>query len=354
MNSLHIIGSGLFALDVIVRSGGCRGQRALGGSAGNVLSILGSLGWRITPVGMLGEDPAADRLVHEFSALGADMRFMLRSHSCFTPVIYQYQLDACQGGRTHRFSFLCPVCGESRRPTNLNFGVPEDTARALPAPDVFFVDRATPSTLAMARQFASQNGIVVFEPSSVGDDEDLFNAILRCSDVVKYSEDRIADLSSFDTDHIVVEIKTAGARGLSFKTDNGWRDLGAFQIDAVQDTSGAGDWCTAGLLYKLLGSGVEDIRAVTIDEIEHALTFGQFLSAMNCMTQGARGLLNVISAQQISDAAFELDRCENTIRHISVHSYRQTLKRETVLRHFVPGDSSAVLGDEGVFCCTSL
>jgi fructokinase len=353
MSSFHIIGTGLFALDVIVRSDGRRGQSALGGSAGNVLSILGSLGWRITPVGMLGEDAAADRLAHEFSALGADLSFMLRSHSCVTPVIYQHQLDASPG-QTHRFSFVCPLCGESRRPTNLNFGVPEDTARALPEPDVFFLDRATPSALAMARQFASQNGIVVFEPSSVGDDGDLFNAILQCTDIVKYAEDRIADLSSFDTDNIVVEIKTAGARGLSFKTHGKWCDLSAFEVDAVQDTCGAGDWCTAGLLYKLLGSGVGDVRAATIDEIEQALTFGQFLSAMNCMTQGARGLLNVISAQQISDAALELFRCENTVRHIDLPGYRQALKEEALLHHLSSGHLSPVLGDETVFCCTPL
>lgn len=353
MSSFHIVGTGLFALDVIVRSDGRRGQSALGGSAGNVLSILGSLGWRITPVGILGEDSAAERLAHEFSALGADLSFMHRSQSCVTPVIYQHQLDAYQG-QTHRFSFSCPVCGESRRPTSSNFGIPENTTRTLPATDVFFLDRATPSALAMARQFASQNGIVVFEPSSVGDDKDLFNAILQCTDVVKYAEDRISDLNSFDTDHIVVEIKTAGARGLSFKANNEWRDLGAFKVDAVQDTCGAGDWCTAGLLYKLLGGGVEDIRAATIDEFERALTFGQFLSAMNCMTQGARGLLSLISTQQIENAAFKLDRSENMIRRTSIHSYRKALKKETLFCHLFSGDLSQTSGDDDVFCCASL
>ncbi len=247
MRSFHIVGTGLFALDVIVHGDGRTAHCALGGSAGNVLSILGSLGWRITPVGMLGEDGAAERLTHELSALGADLSFMLRSHTCVTPIIYQLKTPRSE---SHHFSFACPICGESRRPSSSNFGVPASTARALPVPDVFFLDRATPGALAIAQQFANQNGIVVFEPSDIGEDEHLFNEILQYADVVKYADDRIEDLDSFDTDHIAVEIKTAGARGLSFRTDCEWRDLAPskwtqFKIRLAQATGAPRVYCSS-------------------------------------------------------------------------------------------------------------
>ena len=75
----RIAGTGLFALDVIVRLDGSTAKPVLGGSAGNVLSILGAFGWTAVPIGAMGDDAAATLLSQAFDELGADLSLFKRS-----------------------------------------------------------------------------------------------------------------------------------------------------------------------------------------------------------------------------------------------------------------------------------
>lgn len=108
-----IAGTGLFALDIVVRLDGTKASPSLGGSAGNVLSILGALGWAAVPVGVVGADSAGSAIERDFLLVGADMRLLRRSQERCTPVIYQHQLDRSSSheSATHRFTFTCPSCG---------------------------------------------------------------------------------------------------------------------------------------------------------------------------------------------------------------------------------------------------
>lgn len=113
----RIVGTGLFALDVILGADSRRLGSALGGSTGNVLSILGSLGWAATPVASFGQDPAGERLCNELQAIGADLRFVDISSSQRTNVIYQHQLaPQSSSSPTHRFSFSQPLLWEEALP----------------------------------------------------------------------------------------------------------------------------------------------------------------------------------------------------------------------------------------------
>lgn len=308
MTSHRIVGTGLFALDVIVRAGGKVARPALGGSAGNVLCILGSLGWEATPVGTLGDDLAGRIVQRDFANFRADMRFMQRSAGRCTPVVYQHQLPL-QDGSTHRFSFACPTCGVRRQPhwNDETQFIPE--LLTLPSATAFFLDRPTRLGVALAEHYSRSGALVVFEPSSVGDDPDLFARAVRSAHIVKYADDRITGLAGFDLHAVSVEIQTRGADGLRFRApslDNQWLSLGAYQLPYVHDTAGAGDWCTAGMIFDLLGQGpmtqwVPDHNALT-----RALAFGQALSTFNCMTEGARGLLATCSPDMMVRLAREL------------------------------------------------
>lgn len=309
----RIVGTGLFALDVVLRTNGDAAAPALGGSSGNVLSILGALGWTPTPVGVLGDDSACDRVVKDFASVGADLRFLARVSGRRTPVIYQHQLGTADGP-THRFSFACPTCGLRRRPQ-----WEEESAwhfaADLPAASVFFFDRPTPLGVRLAEHYSATGAIVVFEPSAVGEDH-LFARAVQACDVIKYADDRLEEACGFDVRAGAIEVQTLGADGLRFRIAGDgqpWMRLPAYQLPFVHDTAGAGDWCTAGMLFQLLGQRTTVAKQWNRALIAEALTFGQALSTLNCMTEGARGLLSIWPPEQITQCAQELSgaRLEN-------------------------------------------
>ena len=313
----RIVGAGLFALDVIVRTDGTKVPPKLGGSAGNVLSILGALGWTATPVGLVGDDDAGKVLRSDFESVEADLRFIHPSDRCDTPVIYQHQVSPGHG-LTHRFSFACPHCGEHRRPSWEDEAVFSNVADQLPNSSVFFLDRPTPLGVALAEHYAATGTVVVFEPSSMGDDIGLFSRAVRASTIVKYSDDRLKSLDDFDLDSVQIEIQTRGSNGLRFRKpslSDDWVHLGAYAIPYVHDTSGAEDWCTAGMLYELFSGAKHRTHSPNHDQVLEALAFGQALSTLNCMTEGARGLLSHLPMHQVRIWARELSQARIDALH---------------------------------------
>ncbi len=346
-----IAGSGLFALDVIVRLDGSKATPSLGGSAGNVLSILGALGWGAVPVGALGDDIAGHAIRRDFARVGADMR-LLRSMARYTPVIFQHQLDrqAAQDDATHRFTFACPDCGGRRRPSWDDDPEFVDVRADLPPASVFYLDRPTRLGVAIAEQYASRGAVVVFEPSAVGDNVGLFVRAARIAHIVKYADERLGDLGAYHLRPEGIEIQTRGPHGLRFRagaTDRSWIYLPAFRLPFIHDTAGAGDWCTAGMLYELFGAAA-GAWAIDRDAIEHALAFGQVLSTLNCMTEGARGLLATWSPDQIVRAARSVAQARTGSGHFVDQTFRS-------FAHDVGQTSTATaLGGDGFDCCATL
>lgn len=300
--SRRIVGTGLFALDMILSPAGKLVSSGLGGSAGNVLAILAGLGWSSVPIARLGDDGPAQRLIDEFEYLHADTRYLHKSVASTTPIIYQQQLEDSDD-KTHSFSFSCPVCGQKHSP-KLSFSCDYEANSVFHDTDanILYLDRPTKFGVELAEQYCKTNTLIVFEPSSMGDDHELFCRALRCAHVVKYADDRLTDLENLPTQDVAVEICTMGSNGLKYRAPSlveGWVHLSAFKAPWVVDTAGAGDWCTAGLLYHLYDENKDfDIRCLTYNALSRALRFGQALSALNCMTLGARGLVKTFSTKK--------------------------------------------------------
>lgn len=299
----RIAGTGLYALDVIVDSDGHVSKTALGGSAGNVLSILAAFGWTAAPIGTLGDDAAGRAVQQEFADLGADLALMGFSSERSTPVVYQHQL--LSQTRTHRFSFACPGCGRRRTPHWDDDSRWVDAHGALPYANVFFMDRPTQLGVTLARLYAEKGALVVFEPSATGDDDELFSAALRSSHIVKYADDRMDELADFELRPDAIEIQTRGAKGLRFRAaalGGAWHAMGAYELPYLVDTAGAGDWCTAGLVLALFSrtGSKENWGAETL---MRSLAFAQALSTLNCLTEGARGLLDAWTPSRIVRSA---------------------------------------------------
>ncbi|GJH22673.1 hypothetical protein CBA19CS22_39045 [Caballeronia novacaledonica] len=287
----RVVGTGLLALDVLLDDQNAGSRAELGGSAGNVLAILAFFGWSSVPVAKLGEDVAGARIRHEFEGLRADTRFISLERHARTPVVYQWPGDE---QHTHRFSFTCPFCGLKRgfAATEADESYCHNVLALVEQSDVFYFDRITDWSLNLAENYRKRGALVVFEPSVINVNAKTFQRAIDASHILKYADERIDELRVFDCGSVDVVIQTLGSKGLRFRTkanhDGQWRTLPAFNVPHVVDTAGAGDWCTAGLLYSLNRSGASAKLAESA--VCKALRFGQALAALNCMHAGARGL----------------------------------------------------------------
>lgn len=346
-----IVGTGLVALDVVFRNDHEAAETALGGSTGNVLAILGHLKWRALPVAQLGSDAAATRITLEFDRLGADTRFLLRSKGLTTPVVYQFPGT---GNHSHEFSFRCPVCGRKR-----GFVSPDDGEGVasildkIDIPDVFYFDRVTPWALLLAQRFHYSGSLVVFEPSTIGGNREAFERAIALSHIVKYADDRIADMADFDLSRVQVEIQTLGKNGLQFRLtehSGGWHHLDAIPVPYITDTAGAGDWCTSGFLYALVGSIIESggRGQLSTRRIRESLRFGQTLAALNCMEKGARGLARRYGAEDLVTLATSI---RSSITAIIPDSQGWAGNRHAAAKERAPEAQRSI---SSLLCCEAL
>jgi fructokinase len=309
------MGCGLVALDIVVHGGRRVAYSGVGGTVGNVLAIMAGLGWHSIPMVRLGADHAGMRVLDELTALGVDTRYLALDRQLATPVVYQFN-DI--GSQHHLFSFDCPSCGTSRRfAPGLIDGMEAQPGTVPQRGQVFFFDRLTASSVALAQQARANGGLVVFEPSSLGQDQSLLASAVRAAHVVKYSADRISERDLPSLREGFVEVQTLGVRGLRFRMhslDPSWVELPAIRTASVVDTAGAGDWCTAGFLHVLaqhLPSGSLADRGY--NHVYGALRSGQAMAALNCQHIGARGLMREYGRALLQDVVRAIGESQESV-----------------------------------------
>ena len=294
------VGMGLVALDAVFTANGYGAPRCYaGGTCGNVLTILSYLGWHSVPVSRLRADKPGECLVQDLQHWGVSTKFVSQTPDGSTPVIVQRIRRSAGGLPRHSFSWRCPSCGAhlpGYKPV-LASDI-EATALAIPRGAVFFFDRVSRSTLLMAKISRKRGAAVVFEPASVGDPA-LFKEAWELSHIVKYSHERLREIAELGIGHthssgVLVEIETIGAEGLRYRSQlpqaaSDWVSIGSYPISDIKDTSGAGDWCTAGLLNALATKGAKGLAKTNQSELQAALENAQALAAWNCRFEGARG-----------------------------------------------------------------
>jgi fructokinase len=163
-----------------------------------------------------------------------------------------------------------------------------------PKAQLFFADRVSAGIVALAERAAADGALILFEPSSVGD-EGLFQRMLKLTHVLKYSNDRLPELPLEIPSTTYLEVQTLGKGGLRYRARVGsmtfrqWIHCESYVVPSPLDTAGAGDWCTAGIMHMLSKGGLKQLRAATPSRIQTAMNFGQALASWNCGFEGARG-----------------------------------------------------------------
>jgi fructokinase len=310
-----VAGAGLVALDLLLMnlSDSLFRQRA-GGTCGNVLAILSFLGLKSFPIARLCMDDAADLLIADLESVGVDCRHIHRDPQATTPRVVEFV--PTRSGMRHRFAFKCPMC--QRRLPRRSEPVYEkavESIRRIEGLQLFFFDRPGTSIVRLAYEAREHGALVMFEPDSFKS-SDHFGTALEVSDIVKYSRRRVGQ--SIDPwltgtnakPRLVVETLDGGGLRYMIQARNGfratWKHQQAYATDTQVDQAGAGDWCSAGLIARLLAN-----RSATRwheRTVVRALAFGQALAAASIGFRGPRGYLENASLPSIHRAARSIIR----------------------------------------------
>lgn len=309
------VGSGLLALDWLLlgKQRVRANQRYAGGSCGNVLTILSFLGWKSFPVARIGADSQAKTLLNDLKAFHVDTTFVRREAKGVTPIIVLRRSVDDKGNQKSRFEWRNPESGgwlPQYRPLPKRYA--EAVSPRLPQANLFYFDRAEPSTLLLATAMREKGAIVFFEPSSCKDDA-LFTSCLAVSDIVKYSSDRIPNPPrNPKSKSPKIEIQTLGNQGLRYRLKLNENEPGSWHVsDAVgvadfKDATGCGDWCSAGIIHELCHQSRTAFLSLNQKAIEAGIRFGQALAAINCKYDGARGPMYSLSPQDLSNQVEDL------------------------------------------------
>lgn len=313
----RIIGMGLVALDIVIEKN--RDTKPLlyaGGSCGNVLSILSYLGYETYPIARLANNKATDELLNDFKYFGVKTDLIFKGDDGSTPIIIQRNSESKDGSPVHRFEFRNPEDGKflpSFKPVlakTIDYFYNKKSKC-----DFFYLDRISRSSIEMAKLYKKNGAIIIFEPSSLKmDNLKIINELTEFVDIIKFSSDRIPSYKTIlKKSKIPLEIETLGKDGINYRininretNENNWMHISTFNLGSIVDSSGAGDWTSAGIITGLIENKIEGIEEINNEMIESILRYAQTLGALSCLFKGARGLMYQIDKQLLSDLSNEL------------------------------------------------
>jgi fructokinase len=295
-----VAGTGLTVLDVIYAGNLGRPLKALGGSCGNVLISLAMLGHSVAPVISIGADSHGDFLVEAFRRAGCETRFVFRASIEGSPVIVEHiDVDRAR----HWFSSRCPRTDQSfPRWRSIDENQVRSARAALEQTSVFYTDRLSPAIVSAMEAAHGAGALVVLEPASRGDDDNLVARALKTTSILKISDDTAGQhhIASEETLPMVV-IRTHGSRGLTAAYQGTEKFFPPAAAPRLVDTCGSGDMVTTGLLDYLLTHWRDRSRWSAAD-IYAGVEAGQRLAAINCAFAGARGIFHAVGARSVRSA----------------------------------------------------
>lgn len=285
-----------------------------GGSCGNVLLILSWLGWHAYPVAHLADDRFSGILMRDLLRWDVDPACIRRDRDGRTPLIGVRSGTGLHGNPTHRFFWKCPSCrGNFPAFCPLKPGeVREVIAKGI-RPEVFYFDRISRSSLALAKWYREEGATIVFEPQWVRSGE-LFKRCIGVADILKASREMTKGMIEKVGSEVPLAIETLGPEGVRYRLcrdsegDGDWHSIPAFPVTGILDTVGAGDWSSAGIIHYLESHRGLPVQDAPVDVVRDAIRFGQALSALNCKFYGARGAMDALSRTSAASCLAQICR----------------------------------------------
>lgn len=291
-----IIGSGTYNLDTIIVRDYPEWPRKrpftdnvileeVGGTCGNVMCILAWMGWDARPLACLDDSPEGLKMAADLERYGCDCRYVTNTPAGGTTLLRCTHKKTADGKHVMNVRVGSP--GGSRFPKR-RFLRARDEAPAFlksleEAPAVFFYDESSAGNRLIAKGLKERGSLIYFEPSRVVSNAD-FEAV-AVSDIVKFSDEDIPDVSFADRYPDKVFIQTMGPQGVRFKyKGKPWEAIEPEPVGQVVDTEGAGDWFTAAFINAL--AEVDEMNS-----IGHALHAAREKASQSVAYMGSKGLI---------------------------------------------------------------
>ena len=299
--------SGNFALDTIVTCNYPNGfvvgknnkftetvvTECVGNTCGNVASILPYLGVQTFPVAHLDLSEQGFKIKDDLQRYGADVRFVENSiHGGTTLLRCTHKRDKMTGEHTASFRATSPG---SRFPKR-RFIRARDEAPAFIenldfTPDVFFYDAAEAGIRYLAGELHKRGTMVYFEPENDADKQKFLKAV-EVSDIVKFSHERVGDMSFVSRYDDKLFIRTLGSEGLEFSLcGQSWEKVAAVPNDNVVDCEGAGDWTTSQLIACLCERDMLSIAKMSVESVRECLEIACKTASRSVSYLGSKGII---------------------------------------------------------------
>lgn len=300
--------SGNFALDTIVTRDYPNGfvigkankftetivTECVGNTCGNVATILPYLGVQTFPIGHFDLSEQGLKIKADLQRYGADVRFVENSESGGTTLLRcTHKRDKMTGEHTTSFRATSPG---SRFPKRRFIRVRDEAPAFIEAldfvPDVFFFDAAEAGLRYLASELRQRGTLVYFEPESDADKKKFTKAI-EVSDIIKFSHEKVGDLSFVEQYPDKLFIRTMGAEGLEFNLcGKGWVKVASVQNDNVVDWEGAGDWTTSQFIACICERDMLSISQMTTDSVKESLEIACKTASRSVSYLGSKGMID--------------------------------------------------------------
>ena len=302
--------SGNFALDTIVTRDYPNGfvvgkankftetvvTECVGNTCGNVATILPYLGVQTFPIGHFDLSEQGLQIKHDLQRYGADVRFVENSENGGTTLLRcTHKRDKMTGEHTTSFRATSPGSRfPKRRFIRVRDEAPVFVEKLDFVPDIFFFDAAEAGLRYLASELRQRGTLVYFEPESDADKKK-FQKAVEVSDIVKFSHEKVTDLSFVNHYTDKLFIRTMGAEGLEFNLlGQGWVKVAAVPNDNVVDWEGAGDWTTSQFIACLCERDILSVAQMTIDSVKECLQIACKTASRSVSYLGSKGMIDAI------------------------------------------------------------
>ena len=294
-NGLTCLGAGTFPLDNLQEKKGKDVNiiyQHVGGTAGNVMTILAWMGWHTLPAARLDDSEVGFQLKADMEAYGCDTRLVSNTPDGGTTILdiihktgrdgkpkTAYMAHSPRGGRfvNHRFWTL-------KQAQKLFDSLEE-------MPDVFFFDRCAPGNILLAQLFHERGVLVYYEPNEPVDSN--FLRAVAASDIVKFSNEKHPDISFTEGFTDKLFIQTMNEKGLRFKLRaEGWITISPEHNPHVVDGEGAGDWTTSAFINEMGHHHMLTFDRIHPPNVNHCLEEAQRVASKSVSYIGAKGLIH--------------------------------------------------------------
>ena len=268
----------------------------VGNTCGNVACMLAYLGVQTFPIAHLDLSEQGLKIKADLQRYGADVRFVENSASGGTTLLRcTHKRDKTTG--EHIVSFRATSPG-SRFPKRRFIRARDEAPAFIVAldfvPDVFFFDAAEAGLRFIADELHRRGTLVYFEPESDADKKKFVKAV-EVSDIVKFSHEKVADLSFVDHYTDKLFIRTMGAEGLEFNLcGRGWVKVAAVHNDNVVDWEGAGDWTTSQFIACLCERDILSIAQMSIESVRECLEIACQTASRSVAYFGSKGMIDAL------------------------------------------------------------